>query len=495
MGCLPMWYLSRSTRKLDAFQEPSQMGHMVYLNPIASSLVVGVELGVHALGVERMGKLSAVMVKSLRFPADKTRPVRFGDGEGLYLQVAPGDTKSWLFRYTLRGKAREMGLGAAGELPDGVPLAKARIQAGEARAKLRAGIDPISDRRAERVARVRSETQASERTFKAAAIALVESKRAGWRNEKHAAQWLATLEAHAFPVIGNSPVASIDTDDVLRALRPIWERIPETASRLRQRIEAVLDAARVKGWRGGENPARWKGHLAGELPQPRKVKRVRHRPALAWQEAEAFMTALALREGIAARALRFTILAAARTGEVRGMRWREVDLDATVWTVPGDRMKAGKLHRVPLSRAALKVLCEVRPLMRKSDDLVFPSVRKNVALSDMALSETIRRMNEGDETGAVPRWHDAEGRAVVPHGFRSTFRDWAGETRPEGREVVEAALAHSIKDKAEAAYARSDLLEKRRPLMEAWAEQCARPPTMMEVAVGPDARSMSRSTG
>jgi integrase len=431
-------------------------------------------VGVESLGVERMGKLSAVMVRSLRFPADRTRPARFGDGEGLYLQIAPGDTKSWLFRYTLRGRAREMGLGAVGDPPDGVPLAKARTLAGEARAKLRAGVDPIAERRAAHAARARAEAEATERTFKAAAIALVESKKAGWRSAKHAAQWLATLEAHAFPVIGDMPVTSIGTDDVLRVLRPIWDRIPETASRLRQRMEAVLDAARVKGWRTGENPARWKGHLAGELPQPSKVRRVQHRPALPWQDIGTFMTALTERDGISAQALRFTILTAARTGEVRGMRWREVDLEAKVWTVPGDRMKAARMHRVPLSPASLAVLAEVRALMTKPDDLVFPSVRKNVALSDMALSEVVRRMNEGAEDGALPRWHDAERRAVVPHGFRSTFRDWAGETRPEGREVVEAALAHSIKDKAEAAYARSDLLEKRRVLMDAWGFYCGR---------------------
>jgi integrase len=241
-------------------------------------------------------------------------------------------------------------------------------------------------------------------------------------------------------------------------------------------MEAVLDAARVKGWRTGENPARWKGHLAGELPQPRKVKRVLHRPALAWQDMGAFMAALAERDGIATRALRFVVLTAARTGEVRGMRWREVDLDAKVWAVPGDRMKAGKLHRVALSPAALAVLAEVRPLMKQAGDLVFPGGRQGKSLSDMALSEVVRRMNEGGEEGALPRWRDVEGRTVVPHGFRSTFRDWAGETRPEGREVVEAALAHSVRDKAEAAYARSDLLEKRRPLMDAWAERCARPP-------------------
>jgi integrase len=438
-----------------------------------------------------MGKLTAVMIRAIRFPSDKTRPVRFGDGDGLYLQVAPGDSKSWLFRYMLNGKSREMGLGSAGDPPNGVPLAKARVLAAEARAKLRQGIDPIGNRQAEREAQARALAKAQERTFKAATDALLASKRPGWRNAKHGAQWSATLESYAYPVIGDLPVAAIGTPEVLRVLRPIWTRVPETASRVRQRIEAVLDAARVKGWREGENPARWKGHLAGELPQPAKVKRVQHRPALPWEHMAAFMTALATRDGMAPLALRFVILTAARTGEVRGMRWREVDLDGKVWVVPGDRMKAAKTHRVPLSPAALAILDVVRPLMRMPDDLVFPSVRKSVPLSDMALSEVVRRMNEGTDEGSPVRWRDAEGRPIVPHGFRSTFRDWAGETRPEGREVVERALAHTIRDKSEAAYARSDLLEKRRTLMEAWGEQCGR--GSAEVATLPSGRV--RKTG
>ena len=289
-------------------------------------------------------------------------------------------------------------------------------------------------------------------------------------------------------------MAEVDTAAVLRVLRPVWERVPETASRVRQRIEAVLDAARVKGWRIGENPARWKGHLAGELPQPGKVKRVEHRPALPWERMGEFIAALDERDGIAALALRFVILTAARSGEVRKMRWREVDLGAKVWTVPGERMKAGKTHRVPLSPAALEALETVRPLAKGAADLVFPSVRKNVPLSDMTLSEVVRRMNEGGEPGARPRWCDAGGRAVVPHGFRASFRMWAGETRPEGREVVEMALAHTIKDKAEASYARSDLLEKRRPLMDAWAEQCARlPAEVVALGVGGGARRRSNA--
>jgi integrase len=423
-----------------------------------------------------MGKLTAAAVRAAKCPSNSRRPVRFGDGDGLYLQVAPGDTKSWLFRFMLRGKAREMGLGPVGESPEGVPLAKARQVAAEAKALLRAGRDPIEERKAARQAEHKNRAEATARTFKAVALALVESKRPGWRNPKHGAQWLATLEAYAFPEIGDMPVAEMDTAAVLRVLRPIWERVPETASRVRQRIEAVLDAARVRGWRTGENPARWKGHLAGELPPPRKVKRVVHRPALPWERMAEFMGALAECEGIAPLALRFTILTAARTGEVRGTRWREVDLDTKVWTVPGDGMKAGKTHRVPLSPAALAVLETVRPLAKGLGDLVFPGGRASRPLSDMSLSEVVRRMNESDELGVPPRWIDAEGRAVVPHGFRASFRMWAGETRPEGREVVEMALAHTIKDKSEAAYARSDLLEKRRPLMDAWAQHCLRSP-------------------
>jgi hypothetical protein len=299
-----------------------------------------------------MGKLTAVTVQAAKYPSQSKRtskserPIRIGDGDGLYLQITSNNTKSWLFRYTLHGKAREMGLGPAGTPPDGVPLAKARALASEARGLLRDGKDPIDARRAGREAQRQAAADARERTFKAAAITLVDSKRAGWRNAKHGAQWLATLETYVFPELGEVPVSQIGTADVLRVLRPIWQRVPETASRVRQRIEAVLDAAGVKGWRTGENPARWKGHLAGELPQPRKVKRVAHRPALPWQQAGAFMAALAVREGTAAQALRFAVLTAARTGEVRGMRWREVDFDGKVWVVPGDRMKPAKTHRV-----------------------------------------------------------------------------------------------------------------------------------------------------
>ncbi|GGG34057.1 bacteriophage P4 integrase [Caldovatus sediminis] len=414
-------------------------------------------------------------------------PCRFSVGGGLHLWVRGPGKAQWVLRYRAPdGRRRDMGLGTF----PGVPLAEARARAQAAR---QAGRDPLAAREAERRARAEAEAaeraraEAERRTFRAAAEALIAAKRPGWRNTKHAAQWSATLAAYAYPVLGDLPVAEVDTDAVLRVLRPVWQRAPETASRLRQRIEAVLDAATAKGWRAGANPARWKGHLDALLPPPRKAKPVRHHPALPWRDMPAFMAALGAREGVAALALRFAILTAARTGEVRGMTWREVDLAARVWTVPAARMKAGRAHRVPLSTAALAVLEAVRPLAAGPDALVFPGGRAGRPLSDMALSMLVRGMcRDGLAEGEPPRWRDAEGRAAVAHGFRSTFRDWAGETRPEGREVVERALAHAIKDKAEAAYARSDLLERRRALMEAWGAFCTRAPA--EVVALPAAR-------
>jgi integrase len=257
-------------------------------------------------------------------------------------------------------------------------------------------------------------------------------------------------------------------------LRSVWTKTPETASRLRGRIESVMDFAKANGWRSGENPARWKGNLAELLPRPDKLARIQHQPALPWQQVPAFMTALRERKGTAALALRFAILTAARTGEVRGMTWGEVDAEARVWVVPASRMKMGQMHRVPLSDAALAVLKEAHPGKTRPDMLVFPGSRVGSMLSDMALAMLVRGMaTDGLPEGEPPRWRDVGGRVVVPHGFRSSFRDWCGETRPEGREVAERALAHVVRG-VEGAYARSDLLEKRRPLMAAWAEWCCR---------------------
>ena len=422
-----------------------------------------------------MGRLTVAAVRALRHdPAKKSRPVRFLDGDNLYLQVAPSGSKSWLFRYTLVGKAREMGLGPVGEPPAGVPLAEARRRAADARALLAAGQDPIAERTKKRDTLSREAVQAETPTFEAAARTLAETKRAGWRSDKHAAQWLATLEAHAFPIIGSKSVADVGTTDVLAVLRPIWDRTPETASRLRQRIEAVLDDARVNGWRPEilANPARWKGHLSVTLPSPRRVRAVQHHPSLPWQQMGAFMDALAEREGMAAKALRFAILTASRSGAVRLMQWREIDLEARIWTAPAVNMKTNKPHRTPLCSAAIALLEEVRPLMRVPTDLCFPGARAGRPLSDMALSMLVRGLaNDGLAPDESPRWRDIEGRPVVPHGFRATFKGWslaAGYPDP----LSELALAHADKDKVRAAYAREDMCEQRRPMMVAWGEFC-----------------------
>jgi integrase len=429
-----------------------------------------------------MAKLTSIAVKAARCLPDKRRPVRFGDGNGLYLQVAPGDTKSWLFRYTLRGKAREMGLGPAGDRPDQVSLAKARQLAAEARALLREGRDPIEVRKAGRTADEKAKAEASRRTFRAMALSLLESKQSGWRSAKHRADWLATITTYAYPVIGDMSMADVDTDAVLRVLEPIWERIPETASRLRQRIEAVLDAARAKGWRAGENPARWKGHLAELLAPPRKIQPGKHFPALPWQAVPAFMAALRTRPGVAALALEFAILTASRVGEVRGARWPEIDFATKVWTVPRERMKGDRQHRVPLSSAALAVLERLcpRPLARGSEAFVFPG-HTGGRLWDHTWGRIIERLNADREAAGLSRWCDADGRDVVPHAFRSSFRDWVAETQSVPHAVAEAALAHMNRDRTEAAYARSDLLERRRSLMAAWADFCGQPAEVVEL--------------
>jgi integrase len=351
-----------------------------------------------------------------------------------------------------------------------VTLARAKDEAARARALARDGVDPVDARRSAEAAADADR----ERTFEVAARALVEAKRAGWRSAKHAAQWLATLEQHAFPLIGAKPVASIGTDDVLGVLRSVWERTPETGSRLRQRIEAVLDDARVKGWRPEHlaNPARWRGHLSATLPSPRRVRPVQHFPSLPWQQMPGFMAELAKREGMAAKALRFVILTGSRSGAVRLMRWREVDLEGAMWTAPGANMKTKRPHRTPLSPAAVALLRDVLPLAKSPADLVFPGARVGRPLSDMSLSMLVRGMAcDGLAEHEPPRWRDIEGRAVVVHGFRATFKGWslaAGYPDP----LSELALAHADRDKVRAAYAREDMAEQRRPMMLAWAAHC-----------------------
>jgi integrase len=392
-------------------------------------------------------------------------PGRYSDGtvKGLMLLVRDSGSRAWVLRYQIGGRRRDMGLGPYPE----IGLADARERALDARRLIkRDGKDPIAQRGRVKI-----------RTFKETAEALIESKRPGWRNAKHAAQWSSTLETYAYPKLGDLSVQTIDTDAVLDVLRPIWTTKTETASRVRQRIEAVLDYAIATRARTGENPARWRGHLDHLLPNPSKVRTVKHHTALDWRQAPAFMARLAKRQGIDARALTFTILTAARSGEVRGATWREIELENAVWTVPASRIKAGKEHRVPLTPAEVALLGEPG----EPDELVFSSpVKKGKPLSDATLAAVLERM----------------GLDVTVHGFRSTFRDWAGETTPHAREVIEAALAHRLKDKAEAAYARGDLFQKRRKLMEDWADYLASPAAIvLELHDAPPERAASHQAG
>jgi integrase len=336
-----------------------------------------------------------------------------------------------------------------------VSLAAAREKAAECRRLTANGVDPIEARDAER-AKDRAEA-AKGVTFREAAERYIDNHRPGWRNGKHAAQWGSTLTAYAYPAVGSLPVHMIDTGLVLKALEPIWTAKPETASRVRGRIEAVLDWAASRGHRHGDNPARWRGHLKNLLPRRSKVEAVTHHAALPYAEVGRFMAALRRQEGVAAKALSFTILTAARTGEVIGARWNEFDIEAGVWTVPGSRMKSGREHRVPLSKAALSIL---RSMEGVSEDYVFPGGRRGRGLSNMALLAVLKRMAHSN---------------VTTHGFRSSFRDWCAEQTNFPREVAEMALAHTVGDKVEAAYRRGDLFQKRRALAEAWAAYVSKP--------------------
>ncbi len=411
------------------------------------------------------GSLTAKTVAAAKHPHHGTpaKPIRLADGDGLYLQVTSGGAKSWLFRFMLAGRERVMGLGPV----DGASLADARQAASAARALLRQGTDPIEHRVAARKAAAAATAKAAANTFRSVAEDYLAAHSAAWRNAKHRAQWGSTLATYAYPVMGSIPVAAVDTDAVLRAVSPFWTAKPETASRVRGRIEAVLDYAIARGLRDGVNPARWRGHMAKLLPSVKKVRRVRHHPALPWKAVGAFMAALRAREGTSARALEFAILTAARSGEVLGATWHEIDLAAGMWAIPAARMKAGREHRVPLSAPAMALLGVLRPLAADDAAHVFPGLKRGKGLSVMALDMTLRRMNN------PVRWVDRHKDLITPHGFRSTFRDWAGEATPHLRETAEAALAHVVGG-VEGAYARGDLLTKRKVLMDDWAAHCAK---------------------
>lgn len=381
------------------------------------------------------------------------KPGRHADGGGLQLLVKESGARSWVFRFMLKGRSRDVGLGPAAGA-GAIPLAKARDLADALRVKVKSGVDPLAEREqqaAEALAAVQAAKVAGV-TFRAAAATYIAANKESWRNLKHRQQWENTLETYAYPVIGDLPVASIDTPHVLEILEPIWRTKAETASRLRGRIETVLDSAKARGYRQGENPARWRGHLAQVLPSRTKLSRGHHK-AMPYADVPAFVVDLAKREAVAALALEFTILTAARTGEVVGAQWGEVDLAKGIWTVPAERMKAGKEHRVPLSPRAVEILEQVKLLGGKH---LFTGTNGN-KLSGMAMSMLLRRMKLG----------------VTVHGFRSAFRDWAAECTGYSHEVAEMALAHTIGNAVERAYRRGDLFEKRRKLMEAWADFCA----------------------
>jgi integrase len=392
--------------------------------------------------------------------ASKQKPGRYGDGGGLWLQVSQLDeskpvTKSWLFRYMINGRARQMGLGPVHTFS----LKEARELAREARQQVAAGIDPINARDAE--AKAALAKAAAAKTFQECAEQYIKDHRASWKNPKHAAQWPSTLETYVYPKIGKLNVADVDLPHILNILEPIWKDKPETASRVRGRIETVLGWATTRKYREGDNPARWRGHLQTVLPAKSKIHEKQHHPALPYAEIPEFMAELRERKGISAAALEFTILTSSRTQETIGACWDEINFATKLWTIPGGRkgrMKAGKEHIVPLSDRAIELLTKLP--REKDSPFIFPGSKTGEPLSNMAMLELLRGMRP----------------ELTVHGFRSTFRDWAGEQTAFDRETIEFALAHGISDQAEASYRRGRSVEKRRHLMQAWATYCGTKP-------------------
>ena len=388
-------------------------------------------------------KLTALKVARL------SKPGRYADGKGLYLQITKALVKSWIFRYERDGRERYMGLGATHT----VGLAEARELAREARVCISGGKDPLEVRNALVVAN--KAEQLSNLDFDRCAAEYIKSHKDAWKNEKHKKQWETSLSTYVSPHLGRLYVRRIDTPLVLKVLQPIWKTKTETASRIRERMERVLSWAARQGYREGENPARWHGHLEELLPKPAKLKKVTHHPALPYREVGAFFEQLRMQKGIGARALELTVLTACRTGEVLGATWDEIDFRARIWVVPPERMKNGKEHRIPLVDAALDVLKKFRGL---DPVLVFPGAREDKKLSSMSMLTVLRRMSRAD---------------VTVHGFRSTFRDWAAEMTQYPKELAELSLAHTVGNAVENAYRRSDLSERRRALMQDWAAWCA----------------------
>jgi integrase len=387
----------------------------------------------------QINKLSARTVDAL------TKAGRHSDGGGLYLSITPTGARRWVFLYRWQGKPTEMGLGSAAK--GHVSLARARELAGEARSLLATGISPLAAKREAQAAAVPA------MTFGDMADAYIEAMSPQWRNDKHRAQWSMTLTQYAAPLRAMD-VGSVATDDVVEVLKPLWTTTPETAERLRGRIEAVLDSAKAKGLRSGENPARWRGHLALILPKRQRLTRGHH-AALPYRKMAGFMAQLRQHDSIGAKALEFCVLTAARSGEVLGASWDEVSPKEKIWIVPPERMKAAREHRIPLSPRAMAILRSLRAA--KAGSFIFRGQKQDQPLSSMAMAMQLRRMGRGD---------------ITVHGFRSSFRDWVWEETDFPRELAEQALAHTLQNKAEAAYRRGDAIEKRRAMMEAWADFC-----------------------
>jgi len=389
------------------------------------------------------------------------KPGRHADGGGLHLLVKDSGARSWVFRFMLNSRSRDVGLSRCPEAiallrktgGEELTLAQARDIAAIYRLKVKAGIDPLEEREQEAAesASAASAAKAKAITFRAVAEAYISANEASWRNDKHRQQWRNTLSTYVYPKIGDCPVGDVVTAHVLKVIEPIWMNKPETASRVRGRIETVLDAAKARGYREGENPARWRGHIAQILPARSRLTRGHHK-AMPYSAVPSFLENLRAKQAVAALALEFTILTGARTGEVIGATWEEVDLDKAIWVIPSNRMKAAREHRIPLSERSIEIL---RDLQRLGQDHIFPGEKGK--LSGMAMGMLLRRMGQG----------------VTVHGFRSAFRDWAAECTSYPHEVCEMALAHVIGNKVEAAYRRGDLFEKRRKLMEDWANFCA----------------------
>lgn len=391
---------------------------------------------------KQISRLNALKVQAT------SKPGKHADGNGLYLQVSKQGTKSWIFRYMLHGKPREMGLGPTTV----INLTEARAKAIDCKKLLLDGVDPIGQRNQTKKQKLIDQLRTI--TFDECAKAYISAHQHVWKNQKHISQWENTIATHASPVIGGLPVTAIDTTLVMKVIEPIWQSTPETASRLRNRIELVISWATARGYRVGENPARWKGHLDQLLPSRSRVQKVKHHSALPILEMPKFMKMLRKEKHISAYALEFLILTATRTSEVLNATWDEVDIEKAIWIIPASRMKASREHRIPLSPRAIELLSKLKEV--QSSNYIFGSYRKGKPMSNMALLVYIKR----------------KGFSITVHGFRSTFRDWASEYTNVTREVAEAALAHTLKNKVEAAYRRGDLFLKRKVLMNDWARFC-----------------------